>query len=166
MKEILLFVMKGCPHCARALKLQEELLAEHPQWQEIPLRVVDERQEKALADAYDYYYFDETGTPRFLASCANEVLEADFNSDGVAELLWFSHGYMAIYCFQLDGAVYEVDLNRLIQEARPQWEEIMAPATGIELASDPLLPFSYVEGGVPHTGTITFLPDAIRVDLS
>lgn len=56
MKEILLFVMKGCPHCARALKLQEELLAEHPQWQEIPLRVVDERQEKALADAYDYYY--------------------------------------------------------------------------------------------------------------
>ena len=120
----------------------------------------------AAYHAYDYYYFDETGTPRFLASCANEVLEADFNSDGVAELLWFSHGYMAIYCFQLDGAVYEVDLNRLIQEARPQWEEIMAPATGIERASDPLLPFSYVEGGVPHTGTITFLPDAIRVDLS
>ena len=56
MKEILMFKMKGCPHCKLALALQEELLAEHPQWREIPLRIVDEREEKALADAYDYFY--------------------------------------------------------------------------------------------------------------
>lgn len=56
MKEILLFKLKGCPHCRLALKLQEQLLEEHPEWRDIPLRVIDEREEKALADQYDYYY--------------------------------------------------------------------------------------------------------------
>lgn len=56
MKEILLFQLKGCPHCRLALKLQEALLEEHPEWRDIPLRIIDERKEKALADRYDYYY--------------------------------------------------------------------------------------------------------------
>lgn len=56
MKEILIFKLKGCPHCKLALALQEELLAEHPEWREIPLRIVDEREEKAFADGYDYFY--------------------------------------------------------------------------------------------------------------
>lgn len=54
--DILLFVMKGCPHCELALQLQEELFTEHPDWREIPLRIVDEREEKEFADAHDYYY--------------------------------------------------------------------------------------------------------------
>ena len=56
MKEILMFKLAGCPHCKLALALQEALLAERPEWREIPLRIVDEREEKALADSYDYYY--------------------------------------------------------------------------------------------------------------
>ena len=56
MKEIQLFILKGCPHCKLALAYQQELLAERPQWREVPLRIVDEREEKALADSYDYYY--------------------------------------------------------------------------------------------------------------
>lgn len=55
MSEILMFKMKGCPHCKLALKYQEELLAEHPAWREIPLRTVDEREEKEFADAHDYF---------------------------------------------------------------------------------------------------------------
>lgn len=56
MKEIILFKLANCPHCKLALRLQEELLAEHPQWRELPLRVVDEAEEIALANSYDYYY--------------------------------------------------------------------------------------------------------------
>lgn len=56
MKEILLFMMESCPHCKLARRFQDELLAEHPEWKDIPFKMVDERVEKALADSYDYYY--------------------------------------------------------------------------------------------------------------
>lgn len=56
MREILLFKMRGCAHCRLALKLQEALLEQHPEWRDIPLRIIDEREEPALADQYDYYY--------------------------------------------------------------------------------------------------------------
>ena len=56
MKEIQLFILKGCPHCKLALAYQQELLAERPQWREVPLRIVDERAEAGYADSFDYYY--------------------------------------------------------------------------------------------------------------
>ena len=56
MKDILLFYLPGCPHCKLALRFQEELLAEHPEWRDIPVKLVDESREAALADSYDYYY--------------------------------------------------------------------------------------------------------------
>lgn len=56
MKEILLFVLEGCPHCRQAMQYQEELLSAHPEWREIPLRLVDEGREPAYADRFDYYY--------------------------------------------------------------------------------------------------------------
>lgn len=56
MKEILLFKLASCPHCKLALKLMEELTAEHPEWKDVPVKIVDEREEAALADSYDYYY--------------------------------------------------------------------------------------------------------------
>lgn len=56
MKEVILFKLAGCPHCKLALRLQEELFAAHPAWRDVPLRVVDEAEETALADSYDYFY--------------------------------------------------------------------------------------------------------------
>ena len=56
MKEVLLFKLANCPHCKLALRCQEELFQEHPEWRDIPLKVVDEAEEPALADTYDYYY--------------------------------------------------------------------------------------------------------------
>ena len=51
MKEILMFVQAGCPHCKRALKWHEALTAKfHPEWAQVPLRIVDEEVEKELAD--------------------------------------------------------------------------------------------------------------------
>ena len=45
MKEVLLFKLTHCPHCKLALKCQEELFARHPEWRDIPLKVVDEAEE-------------------------------------------------------------------------------------------------------------------------
>ena len=56
MREILVFELGGCPHCALARRFWEELLDEHPAWREIPVRVIDEGREPALAEQYDYYY--------------------------------------------------------------------------------------------------------------
>ena len=56
MKEITLFHLQTCPHCRRALQYLEELRAENPAYVEVPVTLVEERQQKALADSYDYYY--------------------------------------------------------------------------------------------------------------
>ena len=53
MKDILLFYLPGCPHCKLALRFQEELLAEHPAWKDIPFKMVDESREAALADTHE-----------------------------------------------------------------------------------------------------------------
>lgn len=56
MKNIVLFVTSWCPHCHMALGVQEELLAQHPEWGDIPLTVVDEERDNPPPGAYDYYY--------------------------------------------------------------------------------------------------------------
>ena len=56
MKEVLFFYRSNCPYCRQAEELLEKLLQEQPAFGAIPLRRVEERQEKALADSYDYWY--------------------------------------------------------------------------------------------------------------
>lgn len=56
MKELTLFYLPGCPHCQRALALQEEALSRHPEYRRVPVRQVDESVETAYADAHDYYF--------------------------------------------------------------------------------------------------------------
>lgn len=57
MKEILMFVQKDCPYCKRALKWQEVLTEKfHPEWAQVPIRMVDELEQPEVAQAYDYYY--------------------------------------------------------------------------------------------------------------
>lgn len=56
MKGILLFVMDGCPHCKLALRYQRELLSEHPEWGDVPVKIVDETMEPNFAGGFDYYY--------------------------------------------------------------------------------------------------------------
>ena len=54
--ELTLFVLRGCPHCRRALKFMEELCREEPRYQQVKVRQIDEGEQPALADQYDYYY--------------------------------------------------------------------------------------------------------------
>lgn len=56
MKEVLLFVLEGCPYCKEALKWQEELREEHPELATLNIRIVDEKKEAAFAETFDYYY--------------------------------------------------------------------------------------------------------------
>jgi len=56
MKELMLFYYPECPYCQRAFRFMDELFAEHPEYRGVPLRLVDEHKEAALADSYDYWY--------------------------------------------------------------------------------------------------------------
>ncbi len=56
MREILMMLLPGCPHCRRANKMIEELTAENPAYGAIPIRRVDESAEPVFADSLDYYY--------------------------------------------------------------------------------------------------------------
>lgn len=56
MKELTLFMLPNCPHCKLAIRFQEELMAEHPEYRDIHITMVNEAKEAALAEQYDYYY--------------------------------------------------------------------------------------------------------------
>lgn len=55
MKTILYFYLDGCPHCARADRMLQQLLAQ-PAYAQLNLRRIEESQQSALANSYDYYY--------------------------------------------------------------------------------------------------------------
>jgi len=54
--KLTLFVLNGCPFCKRALKYICELKEEHPEFKSIELDIIEEQEQKELADSYDYYY--------------------------------------------------------------------------------------------------------------
>lgn len=56
MKDILMMVMAGCPHCRRANQMLDKLMEEHEEYRGVQIRKVDENVDTALADSLDYYY--------------------------------------------------------------------------------------------------------------
>lgn len=54
--DVVMMVLPGCPHCKHAFDLIDEVRAKHPEYAMIKIRVVDETQEVAFAEALDYYY--------------------------------------------------------------------------------------------------------------
>ena len=56
MKEIKMFVLDGCPHCRNAKIMITEIFAEHPEYEKIPLTVIEENKNPEIAAEYDYYY--------------------------------------------------------------------------------------------------------------
>ena len=56
MRELSMFYFPECPYCRQAFRWQEEIFREHPEYKDVPLRLVDEHKETALADSYDYWY--------------------------------------------------------------------------------------------------------------
>lgn len=94
---------------------------------------------------HDYYVFDETGVPRLLMDCSNDVLEKDADGDGVTELLWTYHGGQFVTCaFLRDGAVYQVELMSLLAERLPF---PALPFGDLENWGEKGLPVSILAGG-------------------
>ncbi len=56
MKEILLFIAKDCPYCARALRYQKELLERNARFRGLDVQIVDKAAQASLAGMYDHYY--------------------------------------------------------------------------------------------------------------
>lgn len=56
MKEILMMMLPGCPHCMRANTLIQELQEENEKYRAVIINRVDESVDTALAESLDYYY--------------------------------------------------------------------------------------------------------------
>jgi glutaredoxin len=56
MKDVTLFMFEGCPHCRRARELLDDILAEHSEYAQVPLAMIDERLHPEIAEKHDYYY--------------------------------------------------------------------------------------------------------------
>ena len=70
--------------------------------------------------ARDYYIFDETGVPRLLADCANDVTEFDLDGDGEDELLCWDYdggGGAYVYLLRSDGTLCRAEISSLVLDS-------------------------------------------------
>lgn len=55
MKKVELFYLKNCPYCKQAISMMNELKA-NSKYADIQIKMIEESEESAYADAHDYYY--------------------------------------------------------------------------------------------------------------
>ena len=55
MKNLTMFYLEDCGYCAKAFKALDELYAENPAYRKVPMSRIEESENMALADQYDYY---------------------------------------------------------------------------------------------------------------
>lgn len=118
----------------------------------------------AAYTAYDYYVLDETGVPRLLMDCSNDVLEKDVDGDGVRELVWNYHGGQLVTCaFLRDGAVYQTEMMSLLAECLPF---PALPAGDLKCWGEEGLPVSILAGGwavINEPGPKTYIEGYLRL---
>ena len=51
MKELKVFILKGCPYCQIALRALDKAM-----FKDVNVIVIDERENPEIAEEYDYYY--------------------------------------------------------------------------------------------------------------
>lgn len=58
MKKLYMFVTSWCPHCKNAKKWIQEWKTEHPEYEKVNLKIIDEEKEVEKVNALnlDYYY--------------------------------------------------------------------------------------------------------------
>lgn len=81
MKELTLFYLEHCPYCKRARGNMEELKGENPAYADIPVNMIEEIEQRELADQYDYYY-----VPTFYLD-GEKISEGAVDRDGVKAVL-------------------------------------------------------------------------------
>ncbi len=55
MKSILMFHRDDCGYCLKARQALDELMVENPAYRDLEITRIEETQQPALADQYDYY---------------------------------------------------------------------------------------------------------------
>lgn len=56
MKPVKLFYLRSCPFCKRALRYIEDAKAADPALTAVEIEMIEESEQPALADTFDYYY--------------------------------------------------------------------------------------------------------------
>ena len=56
MKKIKLFYLRSCPYCKKALIVIEKLKEKEYKDRELDIEMIEESENKQLAESYDYYY--------------------------------------------------------------------------------------------------------------
>ncbi len=56
MRPLTYFFIPGCPYCIQAKQYMVEIFKEHPEYERIPIRAIDETAQPEIANFYDYYY--------------------------------------------------------------------------------------------------------------
>ncbi|HHZ00426.1 MAG TPA: thioredoxin family protein [Sedimentibacter sp.] len=56
MKKVKVFYMENCPHCRRAFRILDDLMAGNPEYSKIEIEYIDENKDVKAANAHDYYY--------------------------------------------------------------------------------------------------------------
>ncbi len=56
MKKIKLFKLKYCGFCREALGYLDECLQDNPAYRQLDIEIIDEAEQRRLANAHDYYY--------------------------------------------------------------------------------------------------------------
>lgn len=56
MKDVLMMILPDCPYCRQAKAMMDELRREDARYAAVAVRVVNEREDTALAESLDYYY--------------------------------------------------------------------------------------------------------------
>ena len=81
MKEVKLFYLRECPFCKKALRYIEQAKAKHSELADIKIEMIEESEQAALADKYDYYY-----VPTFYIA-GEKVHEGGIFPDEVEQIL-------------------------------------------------------------------------------
>lgn len=56
MKKITMFTMASCPFCRMAHRWMDAVIAEHPEYKDIEIEIIDEVRHPEIANRYDYWY--------------------------------------------------------------------------------------------------------------
>lgn len=55
-KHVKMMMMDTCPHCQNAFLMMEELLQEHPEYNNVEIEVIEETRDIEKLQGYDYWY--------------------------------------------------------------------------------------------------------------
>lgn len=80
-----LFYLKTCPFLQEALRYIDEAKAAHPELADVAIEMIEESEQPAVADSYDYYY-----VPTFYVNGV-KVHEGGIYPDEVERILRQAH---------------------------------------------------------------------------